>query len=974
MKDQHNMSRKRSGLLAMALTVVLLVATVFCLTLSTSAASAQTVLNIRADNLTVTGAELTNGRYTKTYDGRTDGLTVTLKNPAEAGIASGDDVTVSFTAAFTNANAGNCEIVVTPSLSGADAYKYAEPAIIRLPATINPVVLEWVDGGNASIQITYDPTKTAYELDRAAVQAALPSLKNVSADVLASLNITVTDVTALGAVNASETPYDTVAKVDLGNTNYTVGNVPVKVTVNPIVIDSIVWGGNTSWTYGDANNVSVVAYSGSTAYNILTITCSDENYWAGNAGSYALLAELNDNVNFKLGTSQSANTSHSVTILKKKYTVSMSDLVVIGDGKTAFHLSVEGNLPEEIRSRITYTVDGVAFAGRTDFGKVTVLATLPTDNYTYDTPDAADISTLQATLTINRQEKAFPVYDEAGNQVGTIILVNRNGFSDDVVATVTAIKGYPDIVKNTRISQVYKIVLSGVAEGESFSIIIPIADNILAKGCDELTLDHLCMYESATDTLIPVNKAGKGYTVVLGQGYYQVDGFTGNTEITFTIAPDYNVNFFLTAPGILLIILLVIAFLVGLFYIGLFLRRNLRTRENPALLMDTDGVLPEHEPIEVEARPEVDEDAALAATADQIAESLDVEAEEEELVADETELAEAYEESMNQLLTEAAEVELEVVYEDGEELADQIAEELDETLTADDALVADEEELAAVVEEVKEEALAEETEAEEAEESEDNDNDDDDDDDGSAEAFAFGSSAGAINFIDVKENPETYQEMLERQSRGEIRIVDRYKKSFKSKLIQSQGNVQAYYSEIKNALLAFKGVKCRTSWGYEAFNKGRAHVAKIDAKTKTLYLYLAINPEELAETKYNFVDVSSKKKYASTPVLMKIKGERKFKHALELIAKICGEQMELPRIEAEPVDYTVPFMTVDEMVEAGIMKHYAGYIVIEVESEPEAIAVSEEIVEAVETVAEATEEVADEAVETVADTTETTEA
>ena len=969
MKDQHNTSYKRSGLLAVALTVILLVATVFCLTLSTSAASAQTVLNIQADNLTVSGAELSGGRYTKTYDGTTGGITVTLKDPAAAGIVAGDDVSVSFTAAFTNANAGNCEIVVTPSISGADAYKYAEPAIIRLPATINPVVLEWVDGGFAGIQITYDPTKTAYELDKAAVLSALPSLKNVPAEVLATLNITVTDVTALSAVNASETPYDTVAKVDLGNANYTIASVPVKVTVNPIVIDSIVWGGNTSWTYGDANNVSVVAYSGSTAYNILTINCSDANYWAGNAGSYTLLAELTDTVNFKLGSGDSANRSQSVTILKKKYTVSMSDLVVIGDNKTVYHLSVEGNLPEEILSRITYTVDGAAFAGKTDYGKVTVVATLPTDNYTYDTPDQANVSTLQATLTINRQEKVFPVYDEEGNQVGTVILVNRNGFSDDVVVTATAIKGYPDIVKNTRISQVYKIVVTGAKEGDTFSIIIPIADNILAKGCDELTLDHLCMYESATGTLTPVNKAGKGYTVVLGQGYYQVDGFTGNSEVTFTIAPDYHVNFFLTAPGIALIILLVIAFLVALFYIGLFLRRNLRTRENPVLVMDTDGVLPEHEPIVVEARPEVDEDAALEAAADEIAESIDVEAEQEELVADETELAEAYDESMEQLKAEAAEIELEVVYEDGEELAEQIAEELDETLTADDALVADEAELAEIVEEVKEEALAEETveeTAEETEESDDTDNDDDDDDDGSAQAFAFGGSAGATNFIDVKENPEAYQEMLERQSRGEIRIVDRFKKSFKAKLVQSQGNVQAYYSEIKNALLAFKGVKSRTSWGYEAFNKGRAHVAKIDAKAKTLYLYLAINPEELAETKYNFVDVSAKKKYATTPVLMKIKGERKFKHALELIAKICGEQMELPRIEAEPVDYTVPFMTVDEMVEAGIVKHYAGYIVIEVETEPEAIAVS----------AEATEETVEtvEAVEAVAETTEATEA
>ena len=209
-------------------------------------------------------------------------------------------------------------------------------------------------------------------------------------------------------------------------------------------------------------------------------------------------------------------------------------------------------------------------------------------------------------------------------------------------------------------------------------------------------------------------------------------------------------------------------------------------------------------------------------------------------------------------------------------------------------------------------------------EDDDNDNDNDDDDD---DGFSFGGFGGMnLHFIDVKAEPETYAEMQAQESRGEVRLVYRYRRSFESRLIQSQGSVQDYYSAIKNALLAHKGVKNRISWNYEAFNRGRTHVAKINAKTKTLYLYLALDPEELADTKYGIIDVSSKKKYASVPVLMKIKGERKFKYALELIDKLCQEKLELPKLEIEDVDYRKAYQTTEEMVETGEVKMLAASI------------------------------------------------
>lgn len=211
---------------------------------------------------------------------------------------------------------------------------------------------------------------------------------------------------------------------------------------------------------------------------------------------------------------------------------------------------------------------------------------------------------------------------------------------------------------------------------------------------------------------------------------------------------------------------------------------------------------------------------------------------------------------------------------------------------------------------------------------------DTDEETGDDEEEAYDGIDSDLDFIDVMEQPERYQAMLEQERRGEVRLVNRYRRSYLSRLIQSQGKVQEYYSVIKNALLSYKGVKERISWNYESFNRGRTKVAKINAKTRTLYLYLAINPEELQDTKYFFDDMSSKKKYAEVPVLLKIRGERKLKHALELIDRLCGEQLALPPVKAfEPTDYTVPYQATPELVQAGQIKQYTAAVPLEATTE-----------------------------------------
>jgi len=207
--------------------------------------------------------------------------------------------------------------------------------------------------------------------------------------------------------------------------------------------------------------------------------------------------------------------------------------------------------------------------------------------------------------------------------------------------------------------------------------------------------------------------------------------------------------------------------------------------------------------------------------------------------------------------------------------------------------------------------------------SEESDDDDEDDADEDNEKERFGSTTGLV-FFDAKANPEKYAELLEKEKKGEITVVTRYRHSFASRMAQAEEEVQSYYSILKNKILSYKGVRSRMSWAGETFNKGRSYVAKLDVKKRTIYLYLAMDPAEVAameDGKYHISDLSSKKKYGNVPVLFKIKGPRKMKYALELIELLCARQMELPTLKKfKEIDYKQGQPSIEALVESGDAK------------------------------------------------------
>ena len=945
MKDQHT-KQTRSVVLSITAILLMLVISVMGLTAIVSADEEQWPTDkISAEYFladTTKGMFMKDGSFAKEYDG-TSAAYLTV-NPAKNTIDGQAIVLIDATFVDVNgletANVADAtHIKVNYELDGTGLAAEA----LTLDAAI-------VASDDLVYEVTYNPN--GIQSNNAAVTLKGVNGETVSATLLGDLGVLNVGTYENADVTANVT----------GTANYDASAITVVVT--PLVIVDVDTD-DLTWEYGTKPSLVVEGADGKPYYaDQVFVDAQKAEAWAkGLVGTYNLT--LNPNCEWETPTA-----AISVTIKPMKITVAPDASVLLGDGKNTYFPVLNPTLTNndylaEALSQLIYTVNGAAFNGAS-YGDYSVTVSLPENsNFELVSKNGTTYgknNPLVVELKVRYESKKFDVVDSKTNEVvGSIILKasDENGFTDAVTVKAEALKGFPKIVK-TKYNLVYKITITGAEEGQTFSVIVPLSDTVMAPRTEGIE-NGLFFYEDATGKLV----AAKG--AIAGDGYVEFVGIAGSA--TCVVAPDYNAPFFQTVWGILLIVVLILALLALMCYIGLRLRRVLETKEAPAMVIDTVGELPETEPVEVEEKAEVDENAVLEETAEEIAESVEETAEEAVEAVDAEALDAAVEEAIEEVIAEAAEEVVEVAAEEvaevaaeevveaaAEEVVEAAAEEVVEAAAEEVVEAAAEEVVEAAAEEVVEaaaeevvEAAAEEVaevaaeEADEDDSDDTDDNDDNDDADGdNAEAveavsmvedtgFGFGASADLATFIDVKENPEAYQEMLAREARGEIKIVYRYKKSFQSKLAQSLGNVQDYYSELKNALLTFKGVKNRLSWNYEAFNKGRVHIAKMDAKSKTLYLYLALDPSQFADTKYSVVDVSAKRKYASTPTLIKIKGERKFKHALELIEKVCGEQMTLEKVEAEKVDYKVARMTIDEMVEAGLMKQSAGYIVLPTE-------------------------------------------
>ena len=177
----------------------------------------------------------------------------------------------------------------------------------------------------------------------------------------------------------------------------------------------------------------------------------------------------------------------------------------------------------------------------------------------------------------------------------------------------------------------------------------------------------------------------------------------------------------------------------------------------------------------------------------------------------------------------------------------------------------------------------------------------------------------------AEEEPKTAVLVMGEDGKDATAVIDgttvqiRFRSSFMSRLIQASETVQDFYTTIKNYILSYKGIKARGSWNYEAFNKGRVQLVKLNVKGKTLVVNLNLDPKEFNINKYHFVDCSDKPKFAKVPMMMKVRSARSLKYTLELIDEMM-KLYELTQGEIPTVDYHMPYETTEELAKRGLVK------------------------------------------------------
>lgn len=189
-------------------------------------------------------------------------------------------------------------------------------------------------------------------------------------------------------------------------------------------------------------------------------------------------------------------------------------------------------------------------------------------------------------------------------------------------------------------------------------------------------------------------------------------------------------------------------------------------------------------------------------------------------------------------------------------------------------------------------------------EDDDNDDADDDGDDSDDETAASGASIAASEAVVSPVN--------------EAEERSRYNKSFTARLCQADDVIKSYYSELKNDILAYKGVKSRISWHFDTFNKGREKCIKLQLRGKSLYMYIALNPADLDE-KYHVKDVSGMARYATVPTMLRIRKPRSLKYAKELVAKLM-ENLGVMRGETPNVQYKIDYKSTEALLQVGLIK------------------------------------------------------
>ncbi|MCH5171932.1 MAG: hypothetical protein J1F31_03825 [Erysipelotrichales bacterium] len=158
----------------------------------------------------------------------------------------------------------------------------------------------------------------------------------------------------------------------------------------------------------------------------------------------------------------------------------------------------------------------------------------------------------------------------------------------------------------------------------------------------------------------------------------------------------------------------------------------------------------------------------------------------------------------------------------------------------------------------------------------------------------------------VEKEPEEPEEPVEEVEEEVVVEVAGAKKKvirrpFAEKMAKASTDIKDTYNILKNELLSY-GVKSRISHGSDTFRLRKQEYAKITLVGKNLKLYVATKPQKYDGTTIPVRDEGSKKCFAETPTMIKVKSTLSVKRAKMMIADLMAERG-LTQGEVENVNY-----------------------------------------------------------------------
>ena len=169
----------------------------------------------------------------------------------------------------------------------------------------------------------------------------------------------------------------------------------------------------------------------------------------------------------------------------------------------------------------------------------------------------------------------------------------------------------------------------------------------------------------------------------------------------------------------------------------------------------------------------------------------------------------------------------------------------------------------------------------------------------------------------IDEQPKVVETVIINEESVEASRL-RYDKSFEAKLIQAEDEVKYWYTDIKNELLGYKGCKSRISWKRETFKAKKEVVAKLVFRGSTLCLFVPLKVADYVDSK-EIEDASNLPIYEDTPVMIRIKNEKRKRIAVELIGKVMADR-EILHGAHQLEDFYVPYEGVMELINRGLIK------------------------------------------------------